>query len=72
LFVRRPCGSNVRGPPVTSDVRGVGHMRRSDILVAPHVRPVFREHRPTKLVNFNLPANLKACPFESQIEPANT
>jgi hypothetical protein len=43
----------------------------SDILVAPHVRPVLREHRPTKRVNLHLPRHLKARPREPQIEAAD-
>jgi hypothetical protein len=46
-------------------------MRRSDILVAPHVGPVLREHRPAERVNFNLPLDLKSGALEPEIEPAN-
>jgi hypothetical protein len=47
---------------------GVGHMRRSDILVTPHIGPVLRQHFPAKRVNFHLPANLKTRSLKPQIE----
>jgi hypothetical protein len=43
-------------------------MRRSDIVVAPHIGPVLREHRPTEWIDFNLPLDLKTCALKAQIE----
>jgi hypothetical protein len=43
----------------------------SDILVAPHSRPVRREHGPTEWINLNLPANLEPGALETQVESAD-
>jgi hypothetical protein len=43
----------------------------SDILVAPHFRPVLLKHGPTEGIDLDLPANLKPGPLKAQIEPAD-
>jgi hypothetical protein len=43
-------------------------MRRSDIVVAPHIGPVLREHRPAERVNLDLPLDRKPSPLETKIE----
>jgi len=50
---------------------GVGHIRTmtlSDIGIAPHVRPVLREHGPTKRIDLNLPLEVEPGPREAEIE----
>jgi len=43
----------------------------ADIVVTPHVRPVLRQHGPTKRIDFHLPLDLKARAFKPQVEPAD-
>jgi len=46
-------------------------MTLSDIVVAPHVGPVLREHGPTERIDLHLPANVEPGPREAEIEAAD-
>jgi len=60
------------GEPPTENIDGCEFTSHgSDILVPPHIRPVFRQHRPTEWVNLHLPANLEARALEAEVKPAN-
>jgi len=71
--LRRPLF--VEGVSARRDLRlvsaaGVGQsaVAVSDIVVAPHVRPVLREHGPAKRIDLDLPLDVEPSPIEPQIE----
>jgi len=55
-------------PPPGAVGVGQSTVDLSDIGVAPHVRPVLREHGPTKRIDLNLPADVEPGPRKAQIE----
>jgi hypothetical protein len=76
LYARAIAFGSFRLHVFASKACGVGHMRRSpvnlsDIVVAPHLGPVLREHRPAIGINFDLPLGLEPGSLKPQIEAAD-
>jgi hypothetical protein len=60
------------GEAVSAEVIEAGTaVNSSDILVAPHVRPVLLQHRPTKWIDLHLPLDLETRSLQPQVESAD-